>query len=170
MSKIVKEDNAFRFEIDDAVRTYADMVYRLAVLNTNNEQEAEDAFQEVFLKLFRHKDSIQSEEHLKAWLIRVTVNQCRSMATSAWNRRTVSLEAVAEAAAPQDDEDYSEVYDAVKTLPDKYREVIHLFYYEQLPISQIAQLLGRNEATVKTHLARGRSLLKEKLKGSFHDG
>lgn len=170
MSEIVKEDNAFRFEIDDAVRTYADMVYRLAVLNTNNEQEAEDAFQEVFLKLFRHKDSIQSEEHLKAWLIRVTVNQCRSMATSAWNRRTVSLEAVAEAAAPQDDEDYSEVYDAVKTLPDKYREVIHLFYYEQLPISQIAQLLGRNEATVKTHLARGRSLLKEKLKGSFHDG
>lgn len=170
MSEIVKEDNAFRFEIDDAVRTYADMVYRLAILNTNNEQEAEDAFQEVFLKLFRHKDSIQSEEHLKAWLIRVTVNQCRSMATSAWNRRTVSLEAVAEAAAPQDDEDYSEVYDAVKTLPDKYREVIHLFYYEQLPISQIAQLLGRNEATVKTHLARGRSLLKEKLKGSFHDG
>lgn len=170
MSEIVKEDNAFRFEIDDAVRTYADMAYRLAVLNTNNEQEAEDAFQEVFLKLFRHKDSIQSEEHLKAWLIRVTVNQCRSMATSAWNRRTVSLEAVAEAAAPQDDEDYSEVYDAVKTLPDKYREVIHLFYYEQLPISRIAQLLGRNEATVKTHLARGRSLLKEKLKGCFHDG
>lgn len=170
MSEIVKADHAFRFEIDDAVRTYADMVYRLAVLNTNNEQEAEDAFQEVFLKLFRHKDSIQSEAHLKAWLIRVTVNQCRSMATSAWNRRTVSLEAVAEAAAPQNDENYSEVYDAVKMLPDKYREVIHLFYYEQLPISQIAQLLGRNEATVKTHLARGRSLLKNKLKGSFYDG
>jgi RNA polymerase sigma-70 factor (ECF subfamily) len=170
MSEMVGPPNAFRFEIDDAVRQYADMVYRLAVLNTGSEQEAQDAFQEVFLKLFRHKDSIQSEEHLKAWLIRVTVNQCRSMAASAWNRRNVSLEVVAEAAAPQDDEDYSEVYDAVRTLPDKYREVIHLFYYEQLPISRIAQILGRNEATVKTHLARGRSLLKEKLKGSFRDG
>ena len=170
MLGIVRQESAFRFEIDDAVRQYADMVYRLAVLNTSSEYEAEDVFQEVFLKLFRHKDSIQSEEHLKAWLIRVTVNQCRSMATSAWNRRNVSLEAVAEAAAPQDDEDYSEVYDAVKRLPDKYREVIHLFYYEELSISQITQLLGKKEATVKTHLTRGRSLLKEKLKGRFRDG
>ena len=167
MSKTAEQENTFRFDIDDAVRQYADMVYRLAILNTSNEYEAEDAFQEVFLKLFRHKDSIQSEEHLKAWLIRVTVNQCKSMATSAWNRRNVSLEVVAEAAAPQNEEDYSEVYDAVKSLPDKYREVIHLFYYEQLSISQIANVLNRNEATVKTHLARGRSLLKEKLKGGF---
>lgn len=170
MSEIVAKEESFRFQIDDAVRRHADMVYRLAVLNTGNEQDAQDAFQEVFLKLFRHKDSIQSEEHLKAWLIRVTVNQCRSMAASAWNRKTVSLEAVAEAAAPQDGEDHSEVYEAVKTLPEKYRQVIHLFYYEHLPISRIAQVLDRNEATVKTHLARGRSLLKEKLKGSFRDG
>lgn len=170
MSETVTKEEAFRFEIDDAVRRYADMVYRLAILNSGSEQDAEDAFQEVFLKLFRHKDSIQSEEHLKAWLIRVTVNQCRSTASRVWNKRRVSLEVIAEAAAPQDDEDYSEVYDAVKALPDKYREVIHLFYYEQLPISRIAQVLGRNEATVKTHLARGRSLLKEKLKGSFHNG
>ena len=140
MAEMVGQPNAFRFDIDSAVRQYADMVYRLAVLNAGSEQDAEDAFQEVFLKLFRHKDSIQSEEHLKAWLIR---------------------------AAPQNAEDYSEVYDAVKTLPDKYRQVIHLFYYEQLSIHQIAQALDRNEATVKTHLARGRSLLKEKLKGNY---
>ena len=170
MSEMVGQSNAFRFDIDEAVRQYADMVYRLAVLNTGSEQDAEDAFQEVFLKLFRHKDSIQSKEHLKAWLIRVTINQCRSMVSSAWNKRKVSLEVVAEAAAPQNEEDYSEVYDAVKTLPDKYRQVIHLFYYEQLSISQISQALDRNEATVKTHLARGRSLLKEKLKGNFRDG
>ena len=167
MPETVGQAESFRFDIDGAVRQYADMVYRLAVLNTSSEQDAQDAFQEVFLKLFRHKDSIQSEEHLKAWLIRVTVNQCRSMASSAWNRRRVSLEAVAEAAAPQEEEDYSEVYDAVKTLPDKYRQVIHLFYYEQLSISQIAQVLDKKDATVKTHLLRGRSLLKEKLKGNY---
>lgn len=92
MSEMVGQSNAFRFDIDEAVRQYADMVYRLAELNTDSEQDAEDAFQEVFLKLFRHKDSIQSEEHLKAWLIRVTINQCRSMVSSAWNKRRVSLD------------------------------------------------------------------------------
>lgn len=159
--------NHFTFEIDDAVRRYADMVYRLAVLDTRDNHEADDVFQEVFLKLFRHKESILSEEHLKAWLIRVTINQCRSLATTVWNKRRVSLDAVEEMATEPPDEDYSEVYEAVKELPDKYREVIHLFYYEELQISEIAQVLNRNEATVKTHLARGRKLLEEKLKGIF---
>lgn len=165
----MKEKTTFVFEIDDAVRRYADTVYRLAVLNTRDKSEADDVFQEVFLKLFRHKDSIQSEEHLKAWLIRVTVNQCKSMATSVWNKRRVSLDAVAEMADESVSEDYSEVYDAVKSLPEKYREVIHLFYYEELQISEIARMLNRNEATIKTQLARGRKLLNEKLKGSFKD-
>ena len=169
MTGIVRVEPAFQFEIDDAVKEYADMVYRLAVLNTSSKIEAEDIFQEVFLKLFRHKDRIKSEAHLKAWLIRVTINQCRSVMSSAWKRKTVSMEAVAETAAPQE-EDYSEVYDAVKALPEKYRQVIHLFYYEQLSIAQISQLLDRNEATVKTQLSRGRSLLKDKLKGGFPNG
>lgn len=171
--------NDFAFDIDDAVRRYADMVYRLAVVNTRDQYEAEDAFQEVFVKLFRYKDSITSEEHLKAWLIRVTVNQCRTMATSAWNQKKVPMESVAEFAdetaeevcnAMETAEEYEEVYDAVKSLPEKYREVIHLFYYEDLAISEIARVLNRNEATVKTQLKRGRSLLGEKLKGSFKDG
>lgn len=169
MSKITEEKAVFTFEIDEAVRKYADMVYRLAVLNTRDKYEAEDAFQEVFLKLFRHKKSITSEEHLKAWLIRVTVNQCRSMATTVWNKRKVSLDAVAEMADESVSEDYSEVYDAVKSLPEKYREVIHLYYYEELQINEIASILKRNEATIKTQLARGRKLLNDKLKGSFYN-
>lgn len=167
MQETPLHDTRFDFDIDDAVRRYADMVYRLAVLNSGSQTDADDIFQEVFLKLFRHKDSITSEEHLKAWLIRVTINQCRSLATTAWNKRTVSLEAVAEAAA-EETEDHSDIYDAVKSLPEKYRQVIHLYYYEELQISEIAKLLSSNESTVKTQLARGRKILKEKLGGSFH--
>lgn len=157
------------FHIDDAVRRYADMVYRLAILNTRDTHEADDVFQEVFLKLFRHKESILSEEHMKAWLIRVTINQCRSLATTVWNKRRVSLDAVEEMADETVAEDYSEVYEAVKDLPDKYREVIHLFYYEELQINEIAKVLNRNEGTIKTQLARGRKLLQDKLKGNFGD-
>lgn len=165
----MKQTNQFTFDIDDAVRRYADTVYRLAVLNTRDTHEADDVFQEVFLKLFRHKESILSEEHLKAWLIRVTINQCRSLATTVWNKRRVSLDAVEEMADETATEDYSEVYEAVKELPDKYREVIHLFYYEELQINEIAKVLDRNEATIKTQLARGRKLLQDKLKGIFGD-
>lgn len=166
----MEKEPSFAFEIDDAVRRYADMVYRLAILNTRDKYEAEDAFQEVFLKLLRHKESIKSEEHLKAWLIRVTVNQCKSMAVTVWNKRKVSLDAVAETVEAGEKEDYSEVYEAVKSLPKKYREVIHLFYYEELRIQEIASVLERNEATIKTQLARGRKLLNDKLKGNFKDG
>lgn len=165
-----EEKTPFEFEIDAAVREYADMVYRLAVVNTRDKYEADDVFQEVFMKLFRYKESIESEEHLKAWLIRVTINQCKTVATSAWNKRKVSMEAIAEVAVEEEKEDYSQVYEAVKALPEKYRQVIHLFYYEELQISEIAGILKRNEATIKTQLARGRKLLGEKLKGAFEDG
>ncbi len=165
------EQKAFVVDIDDAVRRYADMVYRLAVLNTRNRYEAEDVFQEVFLKLFRHKEGICNEEHLKAWLIRVTVNQCKSLAVTVWNKRRVSMESVAEQGEEmQADEGESEVYEAVKKLPPKYREVIHLFYYEELQIREIAAVLERNEATIKTQLARGRQMLEKMLKGAFGDG
>ena len=165
------EQKAFVVDIDDAVRRYADMVYRLAVLNTRNRYEAEDVFQEVFMKLFRHKEGICNEEHLKAWLIRVTVNQCKSLAVTVWNKRRVSMESVAEQGEEmQADEGESEVYEAVKKLPPKYREVIHLFYYEELQIREIAAVLERNEATIKTQLARGRQMLEKMLKGAFGVG
>ena len=162
----IKRGSVYQFEIEDAIERYGDMVYRLAVVNTGSRFEADDIYQEVFLKLFRYRTSIQSEEHLKAWLIRVAVNQCKTAATSVWNKRKVSLDAVAEIAADPVREEYSEVYEAVKALPEKYRQIIHLFYYEELSIKEISQILERNEATVKTHLARGRKLLADRLEGS----
>lgn len=166
----MKDNQMFKIDIDDVVRQYADMVYRLAVLNTKNKFEAEDAFQEVFLKLYKNRHKIKDEEHLKAWLIRVTVNQCRSMAISAWNKHTVSLEATEEIVGTPEAEDYSEVYEAVRKLPGKYREVIYLYYYEEQSVKEIAKILNRREATVKTQLARGRKLLNQQLKGEFGNG
>ncbi len=157
-------------DAEAAVRTYADMVYRLACLNTNNKETAEDVFQTVFLKLVSHQNSIISEEHLKAWLIRVTINQCKSVATTAWNRKRASYEDAMLMEEPEEAEDFSDVYEAVKELPDKYREVIHLFYYEQLAVKDIAAILDTKEATVKTWLSRGRKLLGEKLKEEYGNG
>lgn len=166
----MEDGHRFEVDVEDAVRRYADMVYRLAVLNSRNIHEAEDVFQEVFLKLHKNRNKIKDEQHLKAWLIRVTVNQCRSMAVSAWNRYTVSIEQSGEMVVETEYKDYSEVYKAVRQLPQKYREVIYLYYYEEFQIKEIADILKRPEATVKTHLARGRRLLNELLKGEFGDG
>lgn len=157
----------FDLNVDDAVKEYADMVYRLSLLNTSNVQDAEDVFQEVFFKLFKYKDTIVSDEHLKAWLIRVTINQCKGKALLTWNKKTVLVDNIPERAVRTADKDYSEVYEAVKNLPQKYRRVIYLYYYEEFKISEIAKLLKKNEATIKTQLSRGKKLLNETLKGEF---
>lgn len=161
---------SYAVDAEETVRTYADMVYRLACLNTNNKETAEDVFQTVFLKLVSHQESIISEEHLKAWLIRVTINQCKSVATTAWNRKRASYEDAMLLEEPEESEDFSDVYEAVRELPDKYRDVIHLFYYEQLTVKDIAGILETKEATVKTWLSRGRKLLGEKLKEEYGNG
>ena len=116
------------------------------------------------MKLLRYQDSIKSEEHLKAWLITVTLNQCKSMFMSIWNKRKVSIDEIVEPAIEDQKEDYSELYEAVRELPQKYREVIHLFYFEQMSIREIAGILNRQEGTIKTQLNRGRQMLSEKLK------
>lgn len=159
----------FEVDVDAAVKQYADMVYRLAVLHMKNVPDAEDVFQDVFLKLLRYKDTIISEEHLKAWLIRVTLNQCKSKAVLNWNKRNVPLESIAEMSVTEEKEDYSEVYEAVKNLPPKYKQVIYLYYYDGYKINEIASILGKNEATIKTQLSRGRQLLNKALKGEFDD-
>lgn len=166
----MEEKQSFEFDIDEAVKRYADMVYRIALLNVNNHFDAEDVFQEVFLKLFRHKDSIQSEEHLKAWLLRVTVNQCRTLAASAWKRHQLFLDMSGFQRETGGEQECARVYDLVKSLPEKYRQVVHLYYYEELSVKEIAGILNKKEATVKTRLARARKLMEQKLKGVHLDG
>ena len=150
------------------VKKYADMVYRIALLQTKNKSDADDVFQEVFLRLVKYIDTIESEEHGKRWLIRVTINRAKTHFTSAWYRHTLLRETNEEESYELEfNEDKEIIYQAVKELPEKYRTVIHLFYYEELSIVEIAEILNKNTNTIKSQLSRGRELLKEKLKGEF---
>ncbi len=142
------------------VERWGDMVYRLALARTANVPDAEDVFQEVFLRFFRHEDRFANDEHRKAWLIRCTVNRCKSLLASPWRKRTAPLETAEEVGV---EDDYREVYAAVLSLPAKYRSVIHLYYFEGLSVAEMAQTLNVPEGTVKSQLSRGRALLREIL-------
>ena len=152
-------------QTETVIRQYADTVYRLAWAYAQSTADAEDIFQEIFLRYVRFTPQFESEEHRKAWLIRVTVNICRSRLRSPW-RRHKELEETDAAAAEENWLEGNIVLDAVMALPDKYREVIHLFYYEDYSVGQIAALLGKKETTVRSLMFRARAILKEKLKGA----
>jgi len=141
------------------------MVLRLAVSHVGNRTDAEDVFQEVFIRLVRSMDKIQDEDHLRYWLVRATVNRCKSFHTSAPRRRELPVEELPETIA----ESYNgpaetPATDALQNLPEKYRLPLHLFYFEDQPISDIARILESNEGTIKSLLSRGRSMLRESLK------
>ena len=142
------------------VNRWGDMVYRLALARTASVPDAEDVFQEVFLRYFRHEERFQSDEHRKAWLIRCTVNRAKSLTASPWKKRTVPLETAEEVGV---EDDHREVYSAVLSLPPKYRAVIHLHYFEGLSVAEMAADLGLAEGTVKSQLSRGRALLRNML-------
>lgn len=147
-----------------AVERFGDTVFRAAFGLVKNPQDAEDIAQEVFLNLVRHAPEFESAEHQKAWLLRCTINRCKSHFRSAWVRRTAPLEE--HLSAPFTPEE-STVLDAVAALPLKYRQVIYLHYIEGYSTAEIAALLGTKQNTVLSQLSRGRALLKDTLKGDF---
>lgn len=151
-------------DIEEAIELYADTVKRICLVYLKNEADMEDIFQDVFLKYALFSGTFESEEHRKAWLIRVTVNRCKDLLKSFFRSRTCSLEEAVEMAAPVKEED-SRVLEAVLKLPEKYRTVIYLYYYEEYSAVEIARLLGKKENTVYTHLSRGKQELKELLGG-----
>lgn len=162
-NRVVLQEKMPTAEVSHTIEKYFAMVYKLALSQTKNTANAEDVTQEVFLRYLQHKDELASEEHIKAWLIRVTVNCSKSLFTSSWFKRTVPLEED----IPFDTPEKGEVYYAVLELPKKYRAVIHLFYYEEMSVREIAQSLGEKETTVKSQLHRGREMLKKMLKGGY---
>lgn len=154
---------------------YMPMVYRIAFTRLANRSDAEDVTQDVFLRYFRAGITYQSEEHRKAWLIRCTINCANTAAGSAWNRHRASgdiLDNLSENEPGYSDceESYeiaerrSAVMNAVMQLPEKYRTVIHLFYYEDMSIAQICGATCLGESTVKSQLSRARKMLKPLLR------
>jgi len=143
------------------VRKYAGMVYKLAYSQVHTRSDADDIFQEVFLRYFKKTPLFETEEHQKAWLIRVTINCSKKYWSSAWNRKVMPIEE--EIAAPSAED--SGLREALGRLPEKYRAVIHLFYYEGYPINDISKILKVKQSTVRTQLTRARTQLGAMLKG-----
>ena len=141
------------------MRTYADMVYRIACRYVNNSIDADDVFSEVFLAYFKKERTFESEEHRKAWLIRVTINCAKDFLEQRSHMQPLYEERVVEAAAP-DTDTYMDLHAAIEQLRPEYREVVKLYYLDDLSVKQIAQILDKNENTIKTQLSRAREMLK----------
>ena len=147
-----------------AMERYLTMVYRLAHARTGSVQDAEDVAQDVMLRLSRHERSIRSEEHLKAWLIRATANRANSLFRSAWRRRTLPLEAAAWTERPEPPQ-HDALTDALSALSPKQRVAVHLYYYEEMRVDEIAAALGIRSDAVKMRLSRARAELRRRLNG-----
>ena len=150
--------------VEKIVRKYADLVYRVALTMLKNKDDAEDIFQEVFMKICTENISFMSEEHEKAWLIRVTKNKCLDFLKRSCNK---NKEELGENLVKEESNNNQYVVDEVMKLPEKYRIIIYLFYFVWYKITEISQILETNESTIKSQLVKARDLLKESLKEEF---
>lgn len=150
--------------VTQAIDQYADMVKRICFIHLKNEADTEDIFQTVFLKYAMSDTVFESEAHKKAWLIRVTLNACKDLLKSFFHKRTVPLDMYVEKSGVADSA-RSEVLEAVLSLPEKYRRVVYLHYYEGYTAPEIAEILQIKVNTVYTQLTRGRDMLRVSLGG-----
>ncbi len=150
----------YKISAAEAFNKYSDMVYRLAFARVKNRYDADDILQDVFLRFIKAKHKVNSEEHAKALLIKITINCSKSLLGSSWFKKT---EPLSENLGVSDET--SETLDAVLRLPQKYRTVIHLYYYCGYSIDEIAKILSTKPSTVKSQLYRAREKLKPMLKG-----
>ena len=148
-------------ELEEAMGRYETTVFRLAYSYTRSRSDAQDICQEVFLRYYCRRPIFASEEHRRAWLLRVTVNRCKNHLNSWWVRRTGPLDD----RIPMPEPEYLELDEALRRLPEKDRLVIHLFYYEDCSTREIAKLTRTTEGAVRTRLTRARQQLGRFLKG-----
>ena len=154
---------------DEVVRYYSPMIYRIALTKTQSSHDADDIFQDVFLKLCLNEKPFESEEHRKAWLIKVTINCCNSHFTAPWRKNVDTLEDAIISQIPDESTevcdlgDGPDVYSQVLKLPQNMREVVLLYYYEEMSIREISQILQTSEVNIKKRLSRARQKLKLEL-------
>lgn len=156
-------------EVNRAIERYGDTVRRLCMIHLKNHADTEDIFQTVFLKYLLSTVSFETQEHEKAWLIRVTINACKDLLKSFFRSRTVSLDTLLDQPAAMASE-HREVLEAVLALPQKYRDVVYLHYYEDYTAPEIGRILGKNVNTIYTLLTRAKKLLRETLGGDDDEG
>ncbi len=151
-------------DLKEICQKYGDRLYAAAFNICRQCEDAEDAVQEGLIRLYRCDAEFESEEHLKAWLFKVTVNVAKSMRRSFWNRNRTSYEDYMDSLVFEEPSDRT-LMDAILRLPEKYRIVVHLHYYEGYKTREIAEILKLSENTVKTRLLNSRKILKKELEG-----
>lgn len=178
MSDLAKEESGQdRGALQQIIERYFSTLYKIAFLQLKNTEDAKDVVQEVFFRYMKSDVVFESREHEKAWFIKVTLNCCRKLWRSGWFKHRAVLPVGDEEECTASGEETEERYlksernrqllKAVWELPDKYREVIHLFYYEELTVKEIAEIVGKQESTITSRLTRGRNILKKKLQEEY---
>lgn len=151
-------------EMEEKYDKYIKLVYCTAYVYFKNKADAEDIASEVFIKYFTSSPQFNDEQHEKAWLTRVTVNRCKDTLKSFRIKRTVPLE---EAESVTAEADQNVVYEAVMSLPKKYRVPVHLYYYEGYSTKEIGEILKKSDQTIRSRLSRARKMLRESLGEEF---
>jgi len=180
---MIQDTTRIQGKLQEKIDSYSGMLFKIAYARMGNRADAEDIVQETFYQYFKASREFEDEEYEKAWLIRVALNGCNKMWRSSFHRRRSEVPDPEQIFAGEDQEtkdcgpeeaflDKEEaraVLEAVRKLPVTYRDVIHLFYYEDYTVHEIADILRITESNVKVRLSRGRVMLKEKLREEWED-
>jgi len=142
---------------------YKDTIYRIAYTYVHNHQDSEDVLQEVFIKYLNSNDLFESLDNEKYWLIRVTTNICKNKVTSFWNKKIIINENVIDVAQNKDETEKARIYSILTNLPNKYKEPLVLYYYEDFKIEEIAKILKKTTSCIKKRLERGRQMIKKEI-------
>ena len=157
-----------RQPVEILIGKYKNNIYVIALNVCKNAQDAEDVVQDTFIQYLSLKKDFESEQHIRAWLIRVAINKAKNKNTTFFRRKTLPLEDYIETLTFESSES-SELFEKVMNLTEKYHIVIHLFYYEDYSVNEISHILKISVSNVKVRLLRGRMLLKETLKEVWRD-
>ena len=151
------------------VQRYSGMILRLCFTYSLGRADAQDICQNIFLKLLQSDRRFDSEGETRAFIIRMTVNECKDVLKSGWRRRSVPLDELIEREVPFLPEENTGVLAAVQRLPVKYREAVYLYYYEGYNAEEIAAMVGAKPAAIRQRLARAREKLRKELEGSGYE-
>ena len=155
-----------RQSVQKLIERYQNNLYAIAFSICKNPSDAQDVVQDTFIQYYTSKKEFEDEQHLRAWLICVAINKAKNMTLTFWHQHKVSLEEYMETLTFETPESEN-LFEEVMKLPKKYRIVIHLFYYEDYSVKEIAEILNLSQSNVKVRLSRARALLKESLKGEW---
>ncbi len=157
-----------RQSVEELFERYQNNLFILAFQICKDMEDAKDVVQDTFLQYYSLKKEFEDEQHIRAWLIRVAINKAKNINRAFWRKNKRALEDYMETLefiTPESEE----LFETVMNLPEKYRTVIHLFYYEDYTVHEISDILKLSESNVKVRLSRGRSLLKEKLQEEWEN-